>query len=126
MSRPLKKRKIPRGIEGTVFKPRSGASPRLSQTNLTLDGLEALRLADLQGLYHEEAARRMGVSRATFSRVLSGARSAVADALVNRKALEIDGGAVEHRRRGEWPCPVHEGDRRRGRGCHCVGEKEIP
>ena len=94
----------------------------LSHTSLTLDGLEALRLADLEGLYQEEAARRMGISRATFARVISAARNAVADALVKGKALKIEGGVVERVSAGEWPCPVHGGQRRRGRGCHCDEE----
>jgi len=91
----------------------------LEHTRLTLDGLEALRLADVEGLYQEEAARRMGVSRATFGRVLAAAREIVADALVNGKGLDIEGGVVEQRPDDSWPCPVHEGRRRRGRGCRC-------
>lgn len=91
----------------------------LSHTSLTLDGLEALRLADLEGLYQQEAARRMGISRATFARVIATARNAVADALVNGNALKIEGGVVQRVAAGNWPCPVHDGPRRRGRGCHC-------
>jgi predicted DNA-binding protein (UPF0251 family) len=93
----------------------------LEQVTVTLDGLEALRLADLEGLYQEEAATRMGVSRATFARVLTAARQAVSDALVNGKALEIEGGVVERQKGERWPCPVHGGRRRRGRGCRCEG-----
>ena len=96
----------------------------LEQVNLTLDGLEALRLADLEGLYQEEAAQRMGVSRATFARVLTAARKAVAEALVHGKAMEISGGTVDRRAKGRWPCPVHGGRRRRGRGCRCRGGRE--
>jgi len=91
----------------------------LEQVNLTLDGLEALRLADLEGLYQEEAAQRMGVSRATFARVLATARKTVAEALVHGKAVEISGGTVDRTAKGRWPCPVHGGRRRRGRGCRC-------
>ena len=95
----------------------------LEQVSLTLDGLEALRLADLEGLYQEEAARRMGVSRATFARVLAAARKAVAEALVHGKALDVSGGTINRRARGKWPCPVHDGGRRRGRGCGCRRKK---
>jgi predicted DNA-binding protein (UPF0251 family) len=91
----------------------------LGRVDLTLDGLEALRLADLEGLYHEEAADRMGVSRATFSRVLTAARREVADALVNGKAIRVGGGAVAWQSPESWPCPLHGGMRRRGRGCRC-------
>jgi len=91
----------------------------LEQVTITLDGLESLRLADLEGLYQEEAAERMGVSRATFARVLTAARRAVSDALVNGKALQVEGGIVERQQDGRWPCPVHGRRRRRGRGCRC-------
>jgi Predicted DNA-binding proteins len=36
---------------------------------MTLDEFESLRLADLEGLYQEEASARMKVSRSTFSRI---------------------------------------------------------
>ncbi len=69
-----------------------GLRKRASQSiTLNLDEFEAIRLADHLGLYHEEAAARMGVSRATFGRILSAARGAVADALVNGKRLQIAG-----------------------------------
>jgi predicted DNA-binding protein (UPF0251 family) len=119
MARPLSTRKIPKGLEERAFKPQGIPMAELDQLTLTLDGLEALRLADLEGLYQEEAAQRMGVSRATFARVLTAARKVVAEALVNGKAVEISGGAVDWRGKGRWPCPVHGGRRRRGRGCRC-------
>ena len=56
---------------------------------LNLDEFEAIRLADNLGLYHEEAAARMGVSRATFGRIIGEARSKLADALINGKRLRI-------------------------------------
>ena len=121
MSRPHTKRKIRRGLSQQVFKPQRAPASELERLRITLDGLEALRLADLEGLYHEEAAHRMGISRATFGRVLTAARGAVADALVNGKAVQIDGGAVEPHSHDRWPCPVHDGARRRGRGCRCRG-----
>ncbi len=93
----------------------------LESTSLALDGLEALRLADFEGLYQEEAAGRMGVSRATFARVLADARRAVTKALLEGRALVIDGGEVAQRSAKNWPCPVHSGRRRRGRGCLCHG-----
>lgn len=119
MARPLSTRQIPHRLTERTFKPRGVPMPDLEQVALTLDGLEALRLADLEGLYQEEAAERMGVSRATFARILAAARKTVADALVHGKAVEISGGTVARRARGHWPCPVHGGQRRRGRGCGC-------
>ena len=55
-----------------------------------MDELEAVRLADYEGLYHEDAAVKMGISRATFGRILNNARRKVADAIVNGKALKIE------------------------------------
>lgn len=123
MPRPPSTKRILKNLEERFFKPRGIPLARLEQVRLTLDGLEAIRLADQQGLYHEEAAQRMGVSRATYARVLTAARRAVADALVNGKAVEISGGSVDRRTRSRWPCPVHGGGRRRGRGCHCRNEE---
>jgi predicted DNA-binding protein (UPF0251 family) len=62
---------------------------------LNLDELEALRLADLECLYQEQAAEKMGVSRPTFARILESARKKVAEALVKGKGLVIGGGPVE-------------------------------
>ena len=61
---------------------------------MTLDELESLRLADLEGLYHEEAAQRMNVSRQTFGRIIESARRKAAQALVVGKAIRIEGGEV--------------------------------
>jgi len=66
----------------------------LEQIDLSLDELEALRLADLEGEYQDGAAGTMGVSRATFGRIVESARRKVADALVHGKALSIGGGVV--------------------------------
>jgi predicted DNA-binding protein (UPF0251 family) len=119
MARPLSTRRIPRRLQERLFKPQGIRMHELDKLQLTMDGLEALRLADLEGLYQEEAARRMGVSRATFARVLAEARQSVADALVHGKALEIGGGTVDRRARVKWPCPIHGGRGRRGRSCRC-------
>lgn len=61
----------------------------LEEVGLELDEVEAIRLADLEGLYQVEAAARMGVSRQTFANIVARARSKVADALIHGKALKI-------------------------------------
>ncbi len=86
----------------------------LGVETLRLDELEAIRLADLEGLYQEAAAERMGVSRATFARVLERARAAVARALINEKLLVIGEGPVVAVPGDPLPCPVHGFGRRRG------------
>jgi uncharacterized protein len=62
----------------------------LEEVSLTLDELEAIRLADYEGHYHEDAAREMKVSRATFGRIVKEARHKIAEALTQGKALRIE------------------------------------
>jgi len=72
---------------------------------LTLDEYESLRLADLEGLYQEQAASRMNVSRQTFGRIIEAARRKVADVLVNGKTLRIEGGPVSIKVGETTRCP---------------------
>ncbi len=62
----------------------------LQEVILDADELEAIRLADLEGMYQEDAATAMGVSRQTFGRIVSSARKKVAEGLVYGKALRIE------------------------------------
>jgi predicted DNA-binding protein (UPF0251 family)/predicted Fe-Mo cluster-binding NifX family protein len=64
----------------------------LEEACLSVEGLEALRLADVEGLSMQEAAAVMEVSRHTFGRVLAQARGTVARALTGGQALRIEGG----------------------------------
>jgi len=59
---------------------------------LAIDEFEAVRWKDLEGLEQETAACKMGISQPTFHRMLSSARRKIADALVNGKAIRIEGG----------------------------------
>lgn len=95
MPRPCCRRRISGAPPAAVFKPAGIPGRFLEEVVLGLDGLEAIRLADLEGLYQEEAAARMGVSRATFGRIVADARRRVAEALVEGKLLRIEGGPVE-------------------------------
>ena len=67
---------------------------------LPVEGLEAIRLVDYQGLDQETAAGMMNVSRQTFGRILADARAVVADALIMGKILRIEGGHFEMPPRG--------------------------
>ena len=73
---------------------------------LNLDEYESLRLADLEGLYQEQAASRMNVSRQTFGRIVESARRKVADVLVNGKTLRIEGGRVSIKAGETTRCPL--------------------
>lgn len=95
MVRPKKCRRVGAAPDVTYFKPRGVPLSNLNEIHLPVDGYEALRLADHQGLKHEDAAAQMRVSRQTFGRVLSKARHAVAHALVSGFALSIQGGDYE-------------------------------
>jgi predicted DNA-binding protein (UPF0251 family) len=66
----------------------------LEEVNLTLDELEAVRLADWKGLYQEDAAKKMDISRQTFGNIIERAHKKIADVLLNAKALRIEGGVV--------------------------------
>lgn len=65
---------------------------QLVELTITVEELEAIRLKDIEGLDQEICAERMQVSRPTFQRVLNSARLLVAKALVEGKALRIEGG----------------------------------
>jgi len=89
MSRPKKYRCIGCSPDTSCFKPKGIPIIQLEEVLLSLDELETIRLADYEGLYHENAAKQMGISRPTFGRILDGARRKVADAIINGKALQI-------------------------------------
>jgi len=79
----------------------------MDEVVLSVEGFEAIRLCDHEQLDHAGAAERMGVSPATFGRVLSKARSIVAEALVLGRRLRIEGGSYETPS-DRWPrcgCP---------------------
>jgi len=67
----------------------------LRRVTLLQEELEALRLADLEGLTQTEAAECMGVSRSSFQRIVARARRQVALALTEGHALQIEGGTFE-------------------------------
>ena len=119
MARPEKLRTIGCVAGGRGFKPVGRPAAGLDVETLRLDELEALRLADVEGLYQEAAAEQMGVSRPTFARILSRARSTVARALLEEGLLIVRDGPVVSGADDPLPCPVHGTERRRGRGCRC-------
>ncbi|MFA3783658.1 DUF134 domain-containing protein [Melioribacteraceae bacterium 4301-Me] len=90
MARPKKCRHIRCSPAANYFKPRGIPMFELEEIVLEADELEALRLADLNGLSHEEAAEKMKISRATFGRILESARRKTADGILNGKAIRIE------------------------------------
>ena len=90
--RPQKKRIVAYNPTVSYFKPRGIPMLELDEMQLTIDAYEAVCLSDLEGMSHEEAGQAMGVSRATFGRIILKARKVIANAIVNGKAIKIEGG----------------------------------
>ncbi len=95
MGRNKKNRIVKYNPDVNYFKPRGIPMFDLEEVSLTVDEREALRLADFLGMSHEEAGREMGVSRATFGRIVQNARKIIADAMINGKAIMVEGGNVQ-------------------------------
>ena len=89
MPRPLCPRRIAHRPPATYFKPAVIPLRDLQEIELGADELEAVRLADVEDLYHTAAARKLGVSRQTFDRIVRRARMKVAAALVHGQALRV-------------------------------------
>lgn len=124
MPRPAKHRMVEREPICTVFKPAGMPMAGLEEIVVTVEGIEAIRLKDLSGLGQEECAECMHVSRATFQRLLTQTRESIARALVEGRALRIEGG--NYRLRSN--CPALRGSLT-GRGrCRrqCYQEEQAP
>ena len=99
----------------SYFKPAGVLLAALEEIRVSVEEAEALRLKDLEELEQEECAGKMNVSRSTFAGELNAARQKVANALVNGKAIRIEGGNFELTNRRfrcadghEWDVPVEE------------------
>jgi uncharacterized protein len=92
MARPKNCRRVGCLPGSRYFKPKGIPLSVLEEINLTIDEFEAIRLADLEGLYQDRAAEKMNVSRQTFGRIIASGHKKVAEALVKAKALKIEGG----------------------------------
>ncbi|MBU4357602.1 MAG: DUF134 domain-containing protein [Thermodesulfovibrionales bacterium] len=90
MPRPRKCRVVQCRPDATYFKPRGIPLIDLMEVSISLDEIEAIRLADYERLYHEDAAKTMNISRQTFGRILKDARRKVSECLIEGKALRID------------------------------------
>lgn len=82
------------------FRPKCKSLDELEGVILTVDEFEALRLSYLEGRDQEDAARLLKVHRSTVSRILASANKKIADALVNMKAIKIEGGCCKFVRPG--------------------------
>ncbi len=117
MPRPRHYRRVGCMPQSSYYKPRGIPLAVLQHVTLTVDELEAIRLTDLQGMYQAQAAERMNISRQTLGRILESAHKKIADALVNGKALSIQGGPFKLAAAAEAipPQPPYRFGRGRGR-----------
>jgi len=118
MVRPEKCRCVSFDPEVNFFKPAGISLSSLEEVNLNVEELEAVRLKDFEGLEQKECAEKMKISQPTFNRILLSARKKIADALINGKAIRIQGGnfkivGLKGRR-----------SRKRFRGCNCKNNIE--
>ena len=95
MTRTPKPRRIGFIPDVTYFKPTGIPLRVMEEACISMEEAEAVRLKDLEGLDQEASATKMNVSRPTFQRVLASARQKIADALLNGKAIRIEGGNFE-------------------------------
>jgi len=100
MSRPRISRRVWIEPNVTYFKPAGVRMIDLEESILTVDEFEAVRLKDLGGLDEKDAAKKMNISQPTFNRLVSSARKKIADAIVNGKAIKIEGGVYKMVGRG--------------------------
>ena len=107
MPRPTKPRAVRHDPSVVHFKPAGVPLRVLDEVSLGLDELEAMRLADLENLSHEQVGEMMNVSRATVGRILAEARRKTVMALVHGSAIRVEGGTVEQ---------IIDEDEVRGRG----------
>ena len=92
MPRPRICRRIYFEPSATYFKPAGIPIKVLEESILTREELEALRLIDKENMEQEKACKKMNISQPTLSRLLKDARGKIADALINAKAIKIQGG----------------------------------
>lgn len=92
MVRPRLCRRVRFNPDVTYFKPRGIPLVDLEEMILHVDEFEAVRLKDLEGLEQSQCAKKMNISQPTFNRLVLSARKKIADAIINGKAIKIEGG----------------------------------
>jgi predicted DNA-binding protein (UPF0251 family) len=91
MPRPVKTRLVRKDPKIKQFSPR-GRIGRPGCQELRVEEAEAIRLADYLCLKQRDAAKFMGISQQTFSRIVKNGRKRLAEALVKGLIINIRGG----------------------------------
>ena len=92
MPRPRKWRIVEFVPNDLHFIPAGRPKCNLEEEVLKVEEIEAVRLKDIENLNQDECADKMQVSRQTFQRILSESRTKIAHALIEGKALRVQGG----------------------------------
>lgn len=133
--RPRCPRRIEREPDITYFKPRGIPLNELGVVIILFEELETIRLTDIEGMEQEQAAQLMGISRRVFWEDLQSARRKIAEALVEGKAIRIEGGSyrVESKRwhkcqncKNEWEEHYETGKPRKCPKCDGVNINKNP
>lgn len=119
MPRPPKERTVAQLPPVTEYKPAGVRMCDLEVMILTVEEMEAVRLADVEGLEQADAAASMEVSAPTFNRILGGAHRKIGTALWRGQALRVEGGTFRL-------APHRQGQCRRFRCRGCGHEWEAP
>lgn len=116
MPRPTCRKRIGFQPKAVFFKPAGIPLGVVQEVVIGQDEVEAMRLKNLLGFPQEEAANQMGVSQPTFHRLINAAHQKITDAIINGKALRIEGGNVTILEEMTGPCrwKKHRGQ---GQGC---------
>jgi predicted DNA-binding protein (UPF0251 family) len=104
MPRPTKYRRIFYSPDFFFFKPGGIPENNLERVTLALDEFEAVRLADLEGLYQEDSANQMNISRQTFGNIITSAHKKIADCIINGKILKLEGGTINTPEEKNFTC----------------------
>lgn len=91
MARPKSNRLVMKAPTHTGFKPCGKVCGDDRPIQLKLDEYESIRLVDYEEMQQSDAAEAMGVSRPTLTRIYDNARKNVAKALVEGRAITIQG-----------------------------------
>ena len=92
MPRPRRCRRVHGRPDFDYFKPAGIRLRDLTESVISVDEFEAVRLKDLTGMDQGAAAKEMNISQPTFHRLVLAARKKIADAIVHGKAIRIEGG----------------------------------
>ena len=90
--RPTKDRHVDQLPPVAQFKPVGVPMYAVDEIVISVEEMEAIRLADMEGLDQGPAAEQMVISRPTFHRILTKAHAKIAQFLWQAKSLRIEGG----------------------------------